>query len=292
MERVLEIFPDGSLYEMEGEVAVKEIATQRQVKLLAKALRFTLAKTFIIAPPDKVPPEVMEIGTRGGMTINQDGLNLIKSFEGLYLDAYIDPVGIPTIGYGHIKDVEVGMTITEAQAEEFLRQDLADAEVAVSSDIVQVSLNENQFSALVSFTFNVGSQAFADSTLLRHLNQGEFQGAADQFTVWNKGDGGQELPGLTRRRNAERALFLGEDWKVFAGFQEVTIRLLQLKQPPMQGDDVRAVQKALAALGFSIGADGVFGADTDKAVKEFQQKEGLAVDGIVGAGTRQKLGLL
>lgn len=292
MERVLEIFPDGSIYEIEGEVAVRAIATQGQVKLLSKALRFTLAKTFIIAPPDRVPPQVMEIGVRGGMTINQDGLNLIKSFEGLYLDAYIDPVGIRTIGYGHTQGVYEGMTITEAEAEELLRQDLADAEAAVSSDLVEVSLNSDRFSALVSFTFNVGSQAFADSTLLRHLNQGDFQGAADQFRVWNKGDGGQELAGLTRRRNAERALFLGEDWKVFADFQEVTIRLLQLKQPPMQGDDVRAIQKALAALGFSIGADGVFGTDTEKAVKEFQQKEGLAVDGIVGAGTRQKLGLL
>ncbi|MEG4813423.1 glycoside hydrolase family protein [Microcoleus sp. K5-D4] len=292
MERVLEIFPDGSVYEIEGEVAVKAIATKRQVKLLSKALRFTLAKTFSIAPPDKVPPQVMEIAARGGMTINQDGVNLIKSFEGMYLDAYLDPVGIPTIGYGHIKDVEMGMTITEAKAEEFLRQDLADAEAAVSSDIVQVSLDSNQFSALVSFTFNVGSQAFADSTLLRLLNQGDFQGGADQFPRWNKGEGNQELAGLTRRRKAERALFLGQDWKVFADFQEVTIRLLQLKQPPMQGDDVLGVQKALAALGFSIVADGVFGADMEKAVKEFQQKEGLAVDGIVGAGTRQKLGFL
>lgn len=292
MERVLEIFPDGSLYEMEGDVAVKAIATKGQVKLLSKALRFTLAKTFAIAPPDKVPPQVMEVGLRGGMSINQDGVNLIKSFEGLYLDAYIDPVGIPTIGYGHTQGVEEGMTITEAQAEDFLREDLADAEAAVSSDLVEVSLNSDRFSALVSFTFNVGSQAFADSTLLQLLNAGDFQGAADQFPVWNKGDGGQELAGLTRRRNAERALFLGEDWKVFADSQEVTIRLLQLKQPPMQGDDVRAVQKALAALGFSIGSDGVFGADTEKAVKEFQQKEGLAADGIVGYGTRQKLGLI
>jgi lysozyme len=292
MERVLEIFPDGSLYEMEGEVAVKAIATQGQVKLLSKALRSTLAKTFINAPPDKLPPQVMEIGVRGGMTINQDGLNLIKSFEGLYLDAYLDPIGIPTIGYGHTQGVEEGMTITEAQAEEFLRKDLADAEAAVSSDLVQVSLNENQFSALVSFTFNVGSVNFSDSTLLQLLNAGDFQGAADQFPVWNKGDGGQELAGLTRRRKAERALFLGEDWKVFTNFEEVTIKLLRLTEPPMQGDDVRAVQKALAKLGFRISADGVFGSVTEKAVKDFQQKEGLTVDGIVGAGTRQKLGLL
>lgn len=213
MERVLEIFPDGSLYEMEGEVAVKAIATQGQVKLLSKALRSTLAKTFINAPPDKLPPQVMEIGVRGGMTINQDGLNLIKSFEGLYLDAYLDPIGIPTIGYGHTQGVEEGMTITEAQAEELLRKDLAEFESAVS-EAVEVEIDENQFSALVSFSFNLGAGSLFESTLLKLLNQGDFQGAADQFPIWNKA-GGQELEGLTRRRQAERALFLAKDWAVF-----------------------------------------------------------------------------
>jgi GH24 family phage-related lysozyme (muramidase) len=213
MERVLEIFPDRSLYEMEGEVAVKLIATEGQVKLLPKALRFTLAKTFSIAPPDKVPPQVMEIGMRGGMTINQDGVNLIKSFEGMELEAYLDAVGVWTIGYGHTQGVYEGMTITEAQAEELLRKDLAEFESAVS-EAVQVSINDNQFSALVSFTFNLGAGSLFESTLLKLLNQGDFQGAADQFPRWNKA-GGQELPGLTRRRKAERALFLGEDWTVF-----------------------------------------------------------------------------
>jgi lysozyme len=213
MERVLEIFPDGSIYEMEGEVAVKAIATEGQVKLLSKALRFTLAKTFSIAPPDRVPPQVREIAARGGMTINQDGLELIKSFEGLYLDAYLDPVDIWTIGYGHTEGVYEGMTITEAQAEDLLREDLAEFEAAVS-EAVQVDLNENQFSALVSFTFNLGPENIFDSTLLKLLNQGDFQGAADQFLIWNKA-GSQELEGLTRRRKAERALFLGEDWTVF-----------------------------------------------------------------------------
>ncbi len=213
MERVLEIFPDGNIYEMEGEVAVKAIATQGQLKLLSKALQFTLAKTFIIALPDKVPPQVMEIAARGGMTINQDGLNLIKSFEGRELDAYLDAVGVWTIGYGHTQGVYEGMTITEAQAEELLRKDLAEFEAAVSEG-VQVSINDNQFSALVSFTFNLGADSLFESTLLKLLNQGDFQGAADQFTRWNKA-GGQELEGLTRRRKAERALFLGEDWTVF-----------------------------------------------------------------------------
>ena len=113
----------------------------------------------------------------------------------------------------HTEGVYEGMTITEAAAEELLRKDLAEFEAAVS-EAVQVSLNDNQFSALVSFSFNLGADSLFESTLLKLVNQGDFQGAADQFLRWNKA-GGQELPGLTRRRQAERALFLGEDWTVF-----------------------------------------------------------------------------
>ena len=101
---MLKIFPDGSIYEMEGEVAVKAIATEAQVKLLSKAVRFTLAKTLAIAPSDLVP-QVREIGVRGGMTINQDGVNLIKSFEGMKLEAYLDAVGVWTIAYGYTQGV-------------------------------------------------------------------------------------------------------------------------------------------------------------------------------------------
>ncbi len=155
----------------------------------------------------------MEIGVRGGMTINQDGVNLIKSFEGMELEAYLDAVGVWTIGYGHTQGVYEGMTITEGQAEELLIKDLAEFEAYVS-EAVQVSINDNQFSALVSFTFNLGAGSLFESTLLKLLNQGDFQGAVDQFPIWNKA-GSQELEGLTRRRKAERALFLGEDWTVF-----------------------------------------------------------------------------
>jgi GH24 family phage-related lysozyme (muramidase) len=145
--------------------------------------------------------------------ISARGLKLLKAFEGLRLDAYIDPVGVLTIGYGTTTGVSPGMRITEAQAEDFLKRDLEKFENAVSS-LVKVALNENQFSALVTFTYNVGEGALAGSTLLRLLNQSDFQGAAEQFLRWNKGDRG-ELPGLTRRRQAERALFLGRDFTVF-----------------------------------------------------------------------------
>ena len=82
------------------------------------------------------------------------------------------------------------------------------------SEAVQVELNENQFSALVSFTFNLGYENLCNSTLLKLLNQGNFQGAGDKLPIGNKA-GSQELEGLTRRREAEIALFLGEDWTVF-----------------------------------------------------------------------------
>ncbi|MBW4657446.1 MAG: glycoside hydrolase family protein [Drouetiella hepatica Uher 2000/2452] len=146
-------------------------------------------------------------------SINSKGLNVLKSFEGLRLDSYLDPVGVWTIGYGTTSGIRAGMRITEAQAESYLKQDLDRFERAVKS-AVKVSLNSDQFSALVSFTYNVGEGALNSSTLLRKLNQGDYQGAANEFARWNKGDG-VELPGLTRRRSAEKALFLGQDYTAF-----------------------------------------------------------------------------
>lgn len=141
--------------------------------------------------------------------INQEGLNLIKEFEGLSLTSYKDPVGIWTIGYGHIKTAKPGMVITEKQAEDLLRADLKEAEQAVNK-FVQVPLNSNQFSALVSFVFNLGAGNFKSSTLLRELNKGNYIGASVQFERWVYA-GGKILNGLIRRRKAESKLFLKEE---------------------------------------------------------------------------------
>ncbi|XQQ05069.1 MAG: lysozyme [Leptolyngbya sp. IPPAS B-1204] len=165
----------------------------------------------IVAPPAPAPtPTPTPPGQRN---INAKGLRLLKSFEGLRLQAYQDSVGVWTIGYGTTSGVRPGMVITEAQAEALLRRDLDRFERAVS-DLVKVPLSDDQFSALVSFTYNVGEGALASSTLLRLLNQRNYQGAADQLLRWDKA-GGSTLPGLTRRRKAERALFLGQDYTVF-----------------------------------------------------------------------------
>ena len=167
---------------------------------------------MIVAPPQS--------GGDGSSArqINQAGLDLIKECEGYAevipgttsVRAYPDPGtgGDPwTIGYGHTgPDVRPGVVFTQAQADAALRSDLRGAESAVAQ-AVAVALTDNQFAALVSFTFNVGAGAFQSSTLLRLLNQGDYAGAAGQFGQWVSGGSGP-LPGLVRRRAAERALFL------------------------------------------------------------------------------------
>jgi lysozyme len=145
----------------------------------------------------------------GHRQINRDGLELIKSSEGCVLYTYDDGVGIPTIGYGHTKGVTWGQTITQSEAEELLKQDLYYFEKEVTR-LVTVPLTDNQFSALVSFAFNVGTGAFAESTLLRFLNDGDYIGASEQFGRWVNG-GGKEMAGLVFRRSLERELFLTQE---------------------------------------------------------------------------------
>lgn len=148
------------------------------------------------------------------MQINAAGLALIKEFEGLRLRAYLCPADVPTIGYGTTvypdgRRIRVGDEITQQQAEDYLRNDLRVFEREVER-MVRVPVNENQFSALVSFAYNTGSSALQKSTLLRLLNAHNYAGAAEQFARWTYA-GGKSLPGLVRRRAAERALFIKTD---------------------------------------------------------------------------------
>lgn len=145
---------------------------------------------------------------------SQKGVDLIRHFEGLRLSAYKCNAGVWTVGFGHTgPDVSPSLRITEQQAEQLLEQDLDVFERAVSL-LIQVPLAQHEFDALVAFTFNLGARALDTSTLRRKLNAGDRLGAADQFLRWNKA-GDRELPGLTRRRTAERALFRGHDWRAF-----------------------------------------------------------------------------
>jgi len=139
------------------------------------------------------------------MTINKKGIDLIKSFEGLSLKSYRCPAGVLTIGYGHTRNVTENLTITESQAEALLLQDLQYFIKEVDR-VVKIRLTDNQFSALVSFAFNLGIANLTKSTLLRCLNSGDIVNATNQFVKWNRA-GGKVLEGLTRRRVAERNLF-------------------------------------------------------------------------------------
>lgn len=147
------------------------------------------------------------------MHISDDGVRLIKSFEG-YLDkqpdgsclAYTCPAGVATIGWGCTEGVKLGMRWTEAEAEAGLRREIAKFEAGVLR-LATVELNQNEFDALVSFSYNVGLSALEKSSVLKRLNSGDRTGAAAAFALWNKG-GGRVLPGLVSRRSREAALFL------------------------------------------------------------------------------------
>lgn len=139
--------------------------------------------------------------------LSAQGLELIKGFEGLRLNAYQDSAGVWTIGYGHTGGVRPGDRITQAEAEAYLRQDTGWAQQAVR-DLVRVPLSQGQFDALTSFTFNLGRGALEGSTLLRKLNAGDYAGAQAEFGRWVHA-GGEVLQGLVRRRAAEGDLFGG-----------------------------------------------------------------------------------
>ena len=140
------------------------------------------------------------------MKPSERGLALIRQFEGLRLAAYKCSAGISTIGWGTTKGVKMGMEITRDEADRLLLEDAQRFADHVKA-LVKVPLNQNQTDALVSFVYNVGPAAFGKSTMLKLINQGLLEDAANQFLRWNRA-GGQVLAGLTRRRIAERELFL------------------------------------------------------------------------------------
>lgn len=145
------------------------------------------------------------------MKMNMAGIELVKRFEGCRLTAYKDAVGILTIGYGHTSmagglQVEKGQRITAFEAEEILIADLATFELAVIKKLDRTP-NDNQFAAMVSLCFNIGPTAFARSTVCKAFNAGKLDLAGGAFLMWVKA-GGRKMPGLVRRRKAERELFL------------------------------------------------------------------------------------
>ena len=140
------------------------------------------------------------------MKLGPQGTALIKSFESCRLAAYLPtPADVPTLGWGHTRAVAMGDTCTQAQADAWFLEDIAWVEDCVNG-AVNVPLTQQEFDALCSLVFNIGCGQFKTSTLLRLLNASDYDGASEQFAVWNR-QAGQVLAGLTKRRAAEAELF-------------------------------------------------------------------------------------
>ena len=143
--------------------------------------------------------------------ISEKGLSLVRQFEGLRTTAYKCSAGVWTIGYGHTQQVKAGQVITKTQADAFLQLDISKADAAIQR-LVKVPINQNERDALASFIFNLGAGAFESSTLLKKINEGDKQSAANEFLKWDKFRNPvtkklEALTGLTKRRVAEKSLF-------------------------------------------------------------------------------------
>ena len=144
------------------------------------------------------------------INISQEGLSLIKRFEGCELQAYKCAAGVWTIGYGSTKGVKEGDTISQEEADKLLLHEMEEYEGYIN-DMVTVDLEQNQFDAMVSWVFNLGPANLKASTLLKVLNAKDYEGVPAQIKRWNKA-GGKVLQGLIRRREAESLLFAGKEW--------------------------------------------------------------------------------
>lgn len=163
-----------------------------------------IARAFVTGTPNTYSQSKVATKTKD--------ISHIKKWEGLELEAYLCPANVWTIGYGHTKTARPGMVITKAEADHLLRQDLRWVDQAIN-EYVKVDLNQNQFDALSSFIFNLGSGNFKSSTLLKKLNKGDFKGAAEEFLRWDKARVNGKLVslrGLRLRRQDEKDLFLRE----------------------------------------------------------------------------------
>ena len=151
----------------------------------------------------------MELG-ESNMQISQEGLALIKKFEGCELEAYKCPAGVWTIGYGHTKDVKEGDKINKDEANYLLQEEMIEFESYID-DMVEVELNQSQYDALCAWVYNLGPSNLGSSTLLKVLNEGKYEEVPQQIKRWNKANG-EVLTGLIRRREAEALLFQSKEW--------------------------------------------------------------------------------
>lgn len=210
--------------------------------------------------------------------IGQDGLALIKQFEGCRLVAYQCSAGVWTIGYGHTAGVHKGMKITQAQAEEYLKHDVAKFEKYVNNPSYVPftdKLNQNQFDALVSFAFNLGQGNVKKLCTGRTMNQ--IPSAMQRYCK----AAGKTLPGLQRRRKAEAALY---NKKVESCTGATTTTVKESEDYSMNTIKKGSKGKSVKVWQIIIGttADGNFGSGTESMTKTWQKNHGLTDDGIVG----------
>lgn len=207
--------------------------------------------------------------------ISEKGLNLIKQFEGCRLRAYQCSAGVWTIGYGHTARVKQGQTITQAQAEEYLKQDCRKFENYVNNKAyvpVTAQLNQYQFDALVSFAFNCGQGNL--KTLCKGRSTAQIAAALPKY---NKA-AGKVLSGLVRRRAAEQALF---NTAVSSTVETANTETEDYNMKTIKkGSKGNAVKVWQIIIGVTV--DGIFGSGTEAATKTWQKKHGLTVDGIAG----------
>ena len=154
--------------------------------------------------------QLLQIKRNKKMNISQEGLSLIKKFEGCELEAYKCAAGVWTIGYGSTKGVKEGDTITQEEADSLLLHEMDEYESYIN-DMVKSDLKQNEFDSLVSWVFNLGPSNLSSSTLLQKLNNKNWDEVPAQIKRWNKA-GGKVLQGLIRRREAEALLFEGKEW--------------------------------------------------------------------------------
>ena len=208
--------------------------------------------------------------------IGQAGLNLIKQFEGCQLTAYQCSAGVWTIGYGHTAGAYKGMKITQAQADAFLKQDIAKFEKYINNPSYvpfTEQLNQNQFDALVSFAFNLGQGNVKKLCVGRNINQ--IPSAMQKYCK----AAGRTLPGLQRRRKAEAALYNKkvEDCTGTIAVKESEDYNMKTIKKGSKGNAVKVWQIIIGTT-----PDGNFGSGTEDATKTWQKNHGLAEDGIVG----------
>jgi len=148
---------------------------------------------------------------RNKMKISENGLELIKKFEGCETTAYQDSVGVWTIGFGHTKGVEEGQTCSIEDAESMLADEMDEYEGYINN-MVKVELQQHEFDALVAWVYNLGPTNLGESTMLKVLNGGQFDRVPDEMNRWTRA-GGKILEGLVRRRQAESLMFQDLDWR-------------------------------------------------------------------------------